>query len=67
MSSFRIPRELVHDLIGEWECEYGYDIKAKDRHDLAERLIAGFYEEYGRTRIYDAHYALLPNPDDRGI
>lgn len=57
---YRTPAPLVHDVIGEWELEYGYDINAQDRYLLAEMLVKAFAEEYGVMRIKDDHYTLLP-------
>lgn len=57
---YRSAVGLVHDVIGEWECEYGYDINAQDRYLLAQMLTRAFADEYGTTRIKNDHYTLIP-------
>jgi hypothetical protein len=59
-SRFRAFRYLVHDMIGEWELDRGYDIHDSDRALLAMRLVDAFRAEYGMVRIKDDHYTLIP-------
>jgi hypothetical protein len=58
--TFRDPQYVIHDIMLEWEQEYGYDIPAEDRLILAQRIVRGLGDEYGTTRIYNDHYSLIP-------
>jgi hypothetical protein len=57
---FPDPEYVVHDVIGEWELDRGYDIHATDRHELSLLLIRAFTETYGVMRIRNDHYVLMP-------
>ena len=58
---FPAPEYVVHDVIGEWELDRGYDILATDRHDLAVMLVRALGESYGTTRIFNDHFVLVPS------
>lgn len=60
MSRFRTVAHLVHDVVGEWELNCGYDIVDSDRALLAMRIVDAFKIEYGIARVHNDNYVLMP-------